>query len=137
MTFQVTFVDPTSISSGIQRDVWVATIRDPEFFVSVETFKRIPSNTTDSMKVPKMMPNTEFSKQFVAISDVIGTFAGITLVSNYAINLVLQGAMHILWGLIHCLQIVAHYPMLDIMLPGNAHHVFTQWFNQKSELYRY
>ena len=82
-------------------------------------------NATDAIKVPRMMANTEFTERFVAVSDGMGTLAGTTLVSSYAINFVLQGAMHFLWGLIHCLQIVAHYPMLDIMLPSNAHHVFS------------
>ena len=82
-------------------------------------------NTTESIKVPKMMANTEFTEQFVAVSDGIGTLVSTTLVGSYTINFAFQGTMHLLWGLIHCLQIVAHYPMLDIMLPSNAHQVFS------------
>ena len=100
-------------------------MRDPELFVSVETFLRIPMNASDTIKVPKMMANTELTEQFVAVSDGMGTLVGTTLVSSYFINFLLEGTMHLLWGLIHCLQIVAHYPMLDIMLPSNAHQVFS------------
>lgn len=125
MTVEVSFVDPVSVSSGIYRDFFVATIRDPEYFISAESFLRIPANSTDSTKIPKMMPDTEFTKKFVAVSDGVGALARTTLFGNYIIHIVFSGAMHFLWGLIHCLQIVAHYSMLDINMPSNAHHTFS------------
>lgn len=72
-----------------------------------------------------MMPDTEFTKKFVAVSDGVGALARTTLFGNYIIHIVFSGAMHFLWGLIHCLQIVAHYSMLDINMPSNAHHIFS------------
>ena len=82
-------------------------------------------NSTDVVKLPRMMPKTELTQQFISMSDGVGALATTTLLGNYAINLTLSGAMHFLWGLIHCLQIVAHFPMMGIMMPGNAHHIFS------------
>ena len=103
MSIKVNFKEPTSISSGIYRDTWVATIRDPEFFISSESKLRIPMNTKDAIKVPSMMPDTEFTKTFIAMSSVASDVAKTTLVGNFVTNLILSGAMHFLWGLIHCL----------------------------------
>ena len=47
MKVQVSFVDPVSVSSGLYRDYFVATIRDPEYFISDESFLRISANSTD------------------------------------------------------------------------------------------
>ena len=38
MKVEIMFTDPLSISSGIERDNWIVTVRDPEFFISEETF---------------------------------------------------------------------------------------------------
>ena len=46
------------------------------------------------------------------------------MVGNFILNLFLSGAMHYLWGLIHCLQIVTHFPLMKILMPANADHLF-------------
>ena len=32
--------------------------------------------------------------------------------------------MSFLWGMIHCMQIIAHFPLIHIMMPANAHKLF-------------
>ena len=36
----------------------------------------------------------------------------------------LSGALGLLWGLINCMQIVAHFDLVNIMMPANAHFLF-------------
>ena len=103
MSIQIIFVDPLSISAGSQRDKWKITVTDPDYFISEESGLKIPLNSDYELKLPKMMPNTEFTSQFVAMTEGFGAVAKTTLIGNWVTNLALQGAMHFLWGLIHCL----------------------------------
>ena len=48
-----------------------------------------------------------------------------TLVSNFIANVVISGALNYLWGMINCLQIVAHFPMINVLMPANCQLLFT------------
>ena len=37
--------------------------------------------------------------------------------SSFALNFLLMGSLSLLWGLIHAMQIVAHFPLLNIVIP--------------------
>ena len=39
-------------------------------------------------------------------------------------NVILTGTLNYLWGLVNCLQIVAFFPLLDVLIPANAKVVF-------------
>ena len=39
-------------------------------------------------------------------------------------NLLLMGAMGFLWGLLHCMQIISHFFLVNITMPGNADFLF-------------
>ena len=71
-----------------------------------------------------MMPNDEFTRKFTAITETAQTFTNVALVGNVFINILLSGAMTFLWGLLHCMQIVSHFDLVNIMMPANAHHLF-------------
>ena len=71
-----------------------------------------------------MMANDEFTKQFTAITETAQGFTNIALVGNVFINILLSGAMTFLWGLLHCMQIVAHFDLVNNMMPANAHQFF-------------
>lgn len=40
--------------------------------------------------------------------------------TSFALNFLLMGSLSLLWGLIHAMQIVAHFPLLNIVIPSNA-----------------
>jgi len=42
------------------------------------------------------------------------------VVSNLMINLVLSGAMNLLWGLINSLQLIVVMPLFQVFIPSNA-----------------
>lgn len=75
---------------------------------------------TSEIKADKMMANTEFTKVFVGLSGDLTDISQGCLVANFAINIVLSGAMYLLWGLLHSLQIVSYFPLVNIMMPSNA-----------------
>ena len=71
-----------------------------------------------------MMPNTAFTKAFVGLSGSFGTLTNAGMLGNFFVNLLLSGAMNMLWGLLHSMQIVAHFPLINVMMPGNAQVLF-------------
>ena len=76
MLIQINFADPLSISSGSQRDKWKITVTDPDYFISEQNKNRkVPFNSVYELKLPKMMPNTEFTSQYVAMTDGLGAVA--------------------------------------------------------------
>ena len=44
--------------------------------------------------------------------------------SNLLISNLILGSISLLWGFINSLQIVAHIPLLNVLLPGNARIVY-------------
>ena len=102
----------------------MATVKDSSFFFSSKSAKGIPMGATDSIKVPRMMPNTEATKMFENANQGMGNASKVAMVSNFAVNLILQGSMSLLWGLLHSMQIVAHFPLINIAMPANADAMF-------------
>ena len=54
----------------------------------------------------------------------MGNASKAAMVSNFAVNLMLQSSMSLLWGLLHSMQIVAHFPLINIAMPANADAMF-------------
>ena len=84
----------------------------------------IPLETSDEIKVPKMMPNTVFTEVFSGVNEGVGNFSNAALVGNFVVNLLLSGTMSLIWGLLHSMQIIAHFPLINVMMPTNAHILF-------------
>ena len=124
MTIQITFTGPEYISSGLNRDYLRMTVIEPSLFYSPKSQNFILEGTNDKIKAPKMMPNTAFTKAFVGFSGSFGSATNAGMIGNFGVNLLLSGAMNMLWGLMHSMQIVAHFPLINIMMPGNAQVLF-------------
>ena len=120
MTIQITFLTPAYISAGLNRDSVRMTVLESDHFYSAETKSEIIAGTNSKIKAPKMMPNTAFTKAFVGMSGSFGNLTNAGMLGNFVVNLLLSGAMNMLWGLLHSMQIVAHFPLINIMMPGNA-----------------
>lgn len=61
----------------------------------------IKSGTTQEIKVVKQMPDDEWTQALGNLSDNMGDAANAVIVSNFAVNVLLSGAMNLLWGLLH------------------------------------
>ena len=84
----------------------------------------IPVETTDRIKVPKVMPNTEFTLFFSNSISSFGDFTNAAVVGHFMLNLLLSSTMTFLWGLLNSLQVVSHFPLINILMPANAHYTF-------------
>ena len=103
MIIQIEFAKPERISAGVSRDMLKVEVKDPKYFFSKESLKTIPLNSTAEIKLPKMMANTQATEVFI---DSSATFAVVTqtvLLGNFVGNIMISGALNLLWGLLHCL----------------------------------
>ena len=48
----------------------------------------------------------------------------VSLIGTSAINLFTSGSMASVWGMVHCLQIVSHYPLINLVFPTNVQETF-------------
>ena len=69
MKIQINWLYPYQVSAGLQRDRMNLTVIDSSYFFSYKYLSEIPEGTNDTSRVPKMMPNTEFTKQFTQITE--------------------------------------------------------------------
>ena len=51
--------------------------------------------------------------------------AKIALASNFIANFLVESALNYLWGLVHVMQIIAHFPLTDVLMPANCHMLFS------------
>ena len=70
------------------------------------------------------MANNAFTLAFANFNTGVEHFTSGALIGNFAANLLLSGALNVLWGLLHAMQIVAHFPLINVMMPSNARMLF-------------
>ena len=124
MQIQINFASPVYVSTGFGRDKLRATVRAPKYFQSRDTFLSIPLNATDTIKIQKQMENSAFTEAFALFTEGVGNLTDGALISNFIVNLLFSFGMNLLWGLLHAMQIVAHFPLINIMMPANAVMLF-------------
>ena len=120
MTIQIEFKKPKRISAGTSKDKLKIEVKDPKYFFSKESLRTIALNSTSEVKLPKMLANTEATDVFVKSSEVFAVVTKTVLLGNFVANIAISGALNLLWGLLHCLQIILHLPLVNIMMPSNA-----------------
>ena len=68
---------------------------------------------------PQGIPGGVFEALDNSTERIEDTIAAV-IVGNTVISLVLAGGMSAVWGLINSLQVVAHFPLLNVKMPANA-----------------
>ena len=48
--------------------------------------------------------------------------------SSFVVNILLAGSLSLLWGLINSLQLVTHFPLINVIFPTNAKTYFGVMF---------
>ena len=70
------------------------------------------------------MANSDFTKAFALFNEGVGNATNGALIGNFILNLLFSFSINLLWGLLHAMQIVAHFPLINIMMPANAVMLF-------------
>ena len=70
------------------------------------------------------MPDNDFTEFFISGTKDIKNASLVVLIGSWMANRIMQGSMTFVWGLLNCLQIISHFPLININMPANAHTVF-------------
>jgi len=72
--------------------------------------------------VPRQYPNDSLisAETVDAISLAVMYSTSSLIVSNFALNIILTGALNQLWSLINGLQVITHLPVFHCQFPANA-----------------
>ena len=57
-------------------------------------------------------------------ANVVAFGIGTAVISNFLSNVFISGTLNYLWGMINSLQIVAHFPLINILMPANCQVLF-------------
>ena len=60
----------------------------------------------------------------VDAAEVVDVTLKTTLVANVIANIFISGALNLLWGTVNCLQIISHFPLINVLMPANCQLLF-------------
>jgi hypothetical protein len=122
MEFKLTFPNPYEISPLSDQDKFIFYIKEEGYpiFRSRDGKDLLPSNVLMIKKIPKQMPDTDFTKQFMSSVNSANKQLKIMLLVTFLMNLVLSGSLRYMIMMIRFLQIVLHLPLLCISIPSNV-----------------
>lgn len=111
------------VSASVLRDILkVQVLQNEHFFSASQQF--IAVNSTSTVKIPAQMRKDSFNENMSKAIDSSKDVTNVMLASNIVINIFLSSAMTLLWGMINCIQIVAHFYLVNIQIPANATMMF-------------
>ena len=76
------------------------------------------------IKVKKQMRDSTLARSVVTITSGAKVVMQSSILTTVALNVVFQGALSLIFGMINSLQLVLHIPIMRIVLPGNLMTVF-------------
>ena len=71
MKIKIIFDQLEYISVGQNRDMLKVTIIKPDWFVSQENALSIEKDSSETAKVPKMMPDNDFTRELLELTELI------------------------------------------------------------------
>jgi len=66
------------------------------------------------------MENSTLTEIFMEVGEALESTLEVIVIGNLAINFIFYAAFHMIWKLIHTLQIITHIPLLALFFPGNV-----------------
>jgi hypothetical protein len=66
------------------------------------------------------MPDTPAEQTLTASTTSISSGMNTLVIGNFLLNFALQASLSLMWGMINCLQLFVHLPLLNIQFPPNA-----------------
>ena len=113
MSIQILFEEPLYISAY-----------DPLDLLQLTSMEPLPSFRI-SEYLPAQLANNITTQKFEKLTNSVDTSARTTLASNYVLNVLISGGLNCLWGAIHVMQIIAHFPLVNVLMPANCQVLFS------------
>ena len=93
---------------------------DGSLFISKASLLHVTSGEILSRKIPPQLPDDQLTE---ALSDATVAFDAVSktaLISNFLMNVLISGSLNLLWGMINSLQILTHFPLINVLMPANC-----------------
>ena len=84
----------------------------------------IPYDFVSSTNIPAQLPMNAATETLKSVTATFDSATQGSLISNFALNIAISGALNYLWGMVNCLQIIAHFPMINVLMPANVQMLF-------------
>ena len=121
MVIKLKFNNPVLVSSEhYNRDKLYITVLENELFWSEETLLRVPLDFAAVGAIPPQLEDNQATEVLQTIATLTEITGQTTLVANFIANMIISGALNFLWGMVNCLQIIAHYPLINVFMPANC-----------------
>jgi hypothetical protein len=122
MIIKLNFTNPLAISPLKQQDRLVWHVLDRKhFFISATELVDLHLNfTTLSGKIMKQLPDDLPSNSLYFSSELVIKIFGGTLGSAMFLNILFEGSLSELLGMIKALQLVYHLPIMSTVAPANV-----------------
>ena len=96
------------------------TVIDSSLFQSTKSLQFVPLSLTSSKNLPAQFENSDLTDAYVTFLDVLDIGAKTTVVSNLVLNILVSSMLNYLWGTVHVMQIIAHFPLINVVMPANC-----------------
>ena len=70
------------------------------------------------------MADDGLTEVYVKLTRAINIGAQTAFVSNFAANVLVSSTLNYLWGFVHVMQIITHFPLINVLMPANCQELF-------------
>ena len=127
MRISLNFKYPEMIGrSVIGKDILKVRVLSPGLFLSQSTQTPVLDETVAEHNLKRQLDKGK-AEEIAAMQEQaqsIQSGSSALMGGSFAINLLLASSLSLLWGLINSLQLVAHFPLLNVDIPVNAQIYF-------------
>ena len=95
------------------------TVIEPSKFIAKSSMTMIAEDFQVSSNIPPQLMKGQEELMDDAKS-VVDVTVKTVVISNFVFNILISGALSYLWGLINSLQIVSHFPLINVLMPANC-----------------
>jgi len=126
ITVKLYFERVLQISQSTSQDTLVAVLSQPSLFIDEEHgLEVLEKNTTKSKNIPKQLKPSLAATLIVKVGKLIGEATAYGAMVSLILNWLLSFSLSQLWGMVNSLQIVVHFPLVNVEYPANAKLVFS------------
>jgi len=103
-----------------QKELGLAQLKvDPKADMITQTFETVKPGATDLGQLSSIMPREVDQEYFEQLVNVLMIVTTVVIVENFLFNSLLLASLTLIWGMINQMQIILHFPLIDLPYPPN------------------
>jgi len=116
---KINYVDPLNVGKG--NDQVMTTIKNPDLFVSEESFDALAKDKSTSIKfTPTQVPKDVSAEKLSADAKQTNNAMLALIILQIVAQIALRGGMDDLWSMFFTLQIVCYLKFYGVIVPTNV-----------------